>query len=186
MFRWRCPVVSPPANFFRTSGARMTSSLHSSTRSETIAHGFDTSLVALPSRVQHEKPGTLALADASATRSRIHRRHPPKLGRRGAFCGWDGRSHPHRGRCAGVALPRGRDAGGEERVLPLDSRGTAAGGLCVWQEGYGAFTFAAPDLEAVRAYVLNQEEHHRVKTFQEEYVAMLKRGMVAYEERFLW
>ena len=55
-----------------------------------------------------------------------------------------------------------------------------------WQEGYGAFTFAAPDLEAVRAYVLNQEEHHRVKSFQEEYVAMLKRGMVAYEERFLW
>lgn len=37
------------------------------------------------------------------------------------------------------------------------------------------------------AYVLNQEEeHHQVKTFQEEYVAMLKRGMVAYEERFLW
>lgn len=55
-----------------------------------------------------------------------------------------------------------------------------------WQEGYGAFTFAAPDLEAVRSYVLNQEEHHRMKTFQEEYVAMLKRGMVAYEEDFLW
>lgn len=55
-----------------------------------------------------------------------------------------------------------------------------------WQEGYGAFTFAAPDLEAVRAYVLNQEEHHRVKTFQEEYVAMLKRGMVEYDERCLW
>lgn len=54
-----------------------------------------------------------------------------------------------------------------------------------WQEGYGAFTFAAPDLDAVRAYVLNQEEHHRVKTFQEAYVAMLKRSMVAYEERFL-
>lgn len=55
-----------------------------------------------------------------------------------------------------------------------------------WQEGYGVFTFAAPDLEAVRAYVLNQEEHHRVKTFQEEYVAMLKRGMTEYDERFLW
>jgi putative transposase len=53
-----------------------------------------------------------------------------------------------------------------------------------WQEGYGAFTFAALGLEAVRSYVLNQEEHHRVKTFQEEYVTMLKRGMVAYEERF--
>ena len=55
-----------------------------------------------------------------------------------------------------------------------------------WQEGYGAFTFAAPDLEAVRAYVLNQEEHHRVKTFQEEYQAMLRRGMVEHDERFLW
>ena len=55
-----------------------------------------------------------------------------------------------------------------------------------WQEGYGAFTFAAPDLEAVRTYVLNQEEHHRVKTFQEEYMAMLRRGMVEYDERFLW
>lgn len=55
-----------------------------------------------------------------------------------------------------------------------------------WQEGYGAFTFAAPDTEAVKAYVLNQEEHHRGKTFQEEYVAMLKRGLVPYEERYLW
>ena len=55
-----------------------------------------------------------------------------------------------------------------------------------WQEGYGAFTFAAPDLNTVRAYVLNQEEHHRVKTFQEEYQAMLRRGMVEHDERFLW
>ena len=47
-----------------------------------------------------------------------------------------------------------------------------------WQEGYGALTFAARDLEVVRTYVLKQEEHHRVKAFQEEYVAMLKRGMV--------
>ena len=37
-----------------------------------------------------------------------------------------------------------------------------------------------------REYVLNQEEHHRVKTFQEEYQAMLQRGMVEYDERFLW
>lgn len=55
-----------------------------------------------------------------------------------------------------------------------------------WQEGYGPFTFAAPDLQAVRAYVLNQEEHHRVKTFQEEYVAMLQRAMVEHDERYLW
>jgi REP element-mobilizing transposase RayT len=55
-----------------------------------------------------------------------------------------------------------------------------------WQEGYGGFTFAAPDLERVRHYVLHQAEHHRVKTFQEEYVEMLKRGLVEYDDRYLW
>lgn len=55
-----------------------------------------------------------------------------------------------------------------------------------WQEGYGAFTFAARDMPSVRAYVMGQEEHHRTRTFQEEYVAMLKRGMVEYDERYLW
>ena len=55
-----------------------------------------------------------------------------------------------------------------------------------WQEGYGAFTVSAPDLERVRNYVLRQEEHHREKGFQEEYVEMLKRGLVEYEDRYLW
>lgn len=55
-----------------------------------------------------------------------------------------------------------------------------------WQEGYGAFTVGAGNMETVRAYVLNQEAHHRVKTFQEEYVEMLKRGLVEYDERYLW
>ena len=55
-----------------------------------------------------------------------------------------------------------------------------------WQEGYGGFTVSASSLEQVRAYVLNQEEHHRMKTFQEEYVAMLRRGLVEYDERYLW
>ena len=55
-----------------------------------------------------------------------------------------------------------------------------------WQEGYGAFTFGAPDLEKVRAYVLNQPEHHRKKTFQEEYVKLLKRGLVEYKDKYLW
>jgi putative transposase len=55
-----------------------------------------------------------------------------------------------------------------------------------WQEGYGAFTFGAGDLEPVRHYVFNQEEHHRKRTFQEEYVAMLKRGQVEYDDAYLW
>ena len=55
-----------------------------------------------------------------------------------------------------------------------------------WQEGYGGFTVSASQMDRVRAYVLNQQEHHRVKTFQEEYVEMLQRGMVQFDERHLW
>jgi len=55
-----------------------------------------------------------------------------------------------------------------------------------WQEGYGAFTVSPLDLEKVRHYVNNQEEHHRKMTFKEEYVAMLERGMVEYDGRYLW
>jgi putative transposase len=55
-----------------------------------------------------------------------------------------------------------------------------------WQEGYGAFTVSASHIDAVRSYVLNQPEHHRLKTFQEEYLAMLQRGMVEHDERYLW
>ncbi len=55
-----------------------------------------------------------------------------------------------------------------------------------WQEGYGAFTVSASHFEAVRNYVLHQEEHHRTKSFQEEYVGMLERGMVEFDEKYLW
>lgn len=55
-----------------------------------------------------------------------------------------------------------------------------------WQEAYGAFTFAGKDLPPVCAYALKQEEHHRAKTFQEEYVELLRRGMVEYDDRYLW
>ena len=55
-----------------------------------------------------------------------------------------------------------------------------------WQQGYGGFTVSASSLEKVRAYVLNQEQHHRTATYQEEYLAMLQRGLVEYDERYLW
>ncbi|MBT8043310.1 MAG: IS200/IS605 family transposase [Verrucomicrobiae bacterium] len=55
-----------------------------------------------------------------------------------------------------------------------------------WQEGYGGFTVSPPDLEKVRKYVLNQESHHRKTTFKEEYLAMLERGMIQYDDRYLW
>jgi REP element-mobilizing transposase RayT len=55
-----------------------------------------------------------------------------------------------------------------------------------WQDGYGAFTVSVSMLETVRHYIANQEEHHRKKTFQEEYVELLKRNGVEYDEKYLW
>ena len=55
-----------------------------------------------------------------------------------------------------------------------------------WQEGYGGFTVGASHIEAVKNYVFNQEDHHKTQSFQDEYVAMLKRGLVEYDDRYLW
>lgn len=55
-----------------------------------------------------------------------------------------------------------------------------------WQDGYGAFSVSASLIEKVRNYIANQEEHHRTKTFQEEYVEFLKSSGVQYDERYLW
>ena len=55
-----------------------------------------------------------------------------------------------------------------------------------WQEGYGAFTVSASGIAAVKRYILRQEEHHRKKTFQEEYVELLQRSGVEYDVQYLW
>lgn len=54
-----------------------------------------------------------------------------------------------------------------------------------WQDGYAAFTVSAPSREAIREYIANQEEHHRVKSFREELIAMLERAGVEYDPRYL-
>ena len=55
-----------------------------------------------------------------------------------------------------------------------------------WQGGYGAFSVSPGELQALVAYIENQEEHHRVRTFQEEYLALLKQSGVQFDERYLW
>ena len=55
-----------------------------------------------------------------------------------------------------------------------------------WQAGYGAFAVSESNVETVRAYIANQREHHRTKTFQEEYRAFLERHNVAFDERYVW
>ena len=54
-----------------------------------------------------------------------------------------------------------------------------------WQEGYGAFTVSASQLENVRAYIQQQEEHHRTRSFRDEYVALLHRCGVEFDERYV-
>lgn len=55
-----------------------------------------------------------------------------------------------------------------------------------WQEGYGAFSYSRSQIDQVANYILNQEEHHRKKTFKEEYLQMLKKFEVEYDEKFLF
>lgn len=55
-----------------------------------------------------------------------------------------------------------------------------------WQAGYGAFAVSKSNVEAVKTYIANQREHHRGKTFQEEYRAFLERHNVEYDERYVW
>jgi putative transposase len=55
-----------------------------------------------------------------------------------------------------------------------------------WQDGYGAFSVSKSNLPEVTAYIQNQREHHRIKTFQEEFLAFLVRHGVEYNERYLW
>ena len=53
-----------------------------------------------------------------------------------------------------------------------------------WQEGFGAFSYAHSQLDAVIRYIQNQQEHHRRTTFQEEYLEFLKRFNVPHDARY--
>jgi REP element-mobilizing transposase RayT len=55
-----------------------------------------------------------------------------------------------------------------------------------WQGGYGAFSVSRSNAQKVIAYIENQEKHHQKKTFQEEYIALLKRHDLDYDERYIW
>ncbi|MDB6094313.1 MAG: Transposase [Verrucomicrobia bacterium] len=55
-----------------------------------------------------------------------------------------------------------------------------------WQSGYGAFAVSVSNVSAVRIYIGDQREHHRNKSFQEEYRALLVRNGVTFDERYVW
>ena len=54
-----------------------------------------------------------------------------------------------------------------------------------WKEGYGAFTVSASQCEAVRGYIEQQDEHHRTRTFREEYLELLRRSGAEFDERYV-
>jgi REP element-mobilizing transposase RayT len=55
-----------------------------------------------------------------------------------------------------------------------------------WQEGYGAFSVGMAQTSATVAYIARQEEHHRRRDFQAEFVAFLKKHRIEYDPRYVW
>jgi putative transposase len=55
-----------------------------------------------------------------------------------------------------------------------------------WQEGYGAFSVSPSQLSAVKKYIRNQEQHHRKRTFEEEFISLLRSCGVEYDARYVF
>ena len=55
-----------------------------------------------------------------------------------------------------------------------------------WQKGYGAFTVSYSQIEGVREYIKNQQEHHKTNSFEEEYVRFLERHDIEFERQYLF
>lgn len=59
-------------------------------------------------------------------------------------------------------------------------------GKFAWQKGYGAFSYSHSHIGKVYDYILNQERHHKKKTFKEEYIGFLEKFEVEYDEKYLF
>lgn len=59
-------------------------------------------------------------------------------------------------------------------------------GLFAWQKKYGSFSVSVSQLDKIIDYIKNQEAHHKTRSFQEEFLELLKKHKVQYDERYLW
>ena len=59
-------------------------------------------------------------------------------------------------------------------------------GRFCWQEGYGAFSYGHSQLDTIIRYIQNQEQHHRRRSFKDEYLAWLKKFEVPFEEKYIF
>jgi putative transposase len=55
-----------------------------------------------------------------------------------------------------------------------------------WQEGFGAFSSAQSQLDVIITYINNQEKHHQNKTFKDEYLELLQKFNIEYDEKYLF
>src|SRR2546428_11072619 len=55
-----------------------------------------------------------------------------------------------------------------------------------WQEGYGAFSYGHSQLDTIIRYIQNQEQHHRRRSFKDEYLAWLKKFEIPFEEKYIF
>jgi REP element-mobilizing transposase RayT len=55
-----------------------------------------------------------------------------------------------------------------------------------WQAGYGAFSIGQSGVPALRQYIARQKEHHRTRTFQDEFRALLRKYEIEFDERYVW
>jgi putative transposase len=84
-----------------------------------------------------------------------------------------------------IALPAtGRLATAVQKLKGSSSRWLGKG--FAWQEGYGAFSVSPSQVEMVKKYIANQETHHRKRSFEEEFVGMLRKCGVDYDPRFVF
>jgi len=67
----------------------------------------------------------------------------------------------------------------------IKTQGASFGGFA-WQSGYGAFAVSESNRAAVHKYIANQEEHHRRRTFQDEYREFLVRHHISFDEKYVW
>ena len=55
-----------------------------------------------------------------------------------------------------------------------------------WQEGYGVFTVSNSQIDKIKNYIKNQEEHHKKMSFEEEYLELLKKNNIGYNPKYLF
>lgn len=55
-----------------------------------------------------------------------------------------------------------------------------------WQEGYGAFSYGHSQLDSIIRYIQNQEEHHKRRSFKNEYLTLLRKFDIAFEDKYVF